>query len=237
MAVSGVADVACSLMRFNGKLRFYDGAESVIIVLLSANADGIQVFKGLSGKSSFFRDARVIWARQSMTAENSIVSDQQEQEKQSASEQGGFVINPGLPEEAQKILARLQERPDSDVMNSEALRLVRILWPKAFNVSQPRPLKIGIHREMADANVLPPHIIPVALRFFTSMERYLEEIRSGATRINLQGKPAGRVKLREAVDAEIKLYVHSSDFVPSRSSVLIGKVRVIAVNGQQRAPT
>ena len=172
-----------------------------------------------------------------MTAENSIVSDQQEREKQPTSEQDDFVINPGLPEEAQKILARLQERPDSDVMNSEALRLVRILWPKAFNVSQPKPLKIGIHREMADANVLPSHIIPVALRFFTSMERYLEQIKSGATRINLQGKPAGRVKLREAVDAEIKLYTHSSDFIPQRNSVLIEKVRIISVNGQERTPT
>lgn len=169
-----------------------------------------------------------------MTAENSITSDQQEQEKQPASEPDGFVINPGLPEEARKILARLQDRSDSDVMNSEALRLVRILWPKAFNVSQPRPLKIGIHREMADANLLPAHIIPVALRFFTSMERYLEEIKSGATRINLQGKPAGRVKLREAVDAEIKLYTHSSDFAPFRSAVLIEKVRVLAVNGLAR---
>ena len=169
-----------------------------------------------------------------MTAENSITSDQQEQEKQQASGPDGFVINPELPEEAQKILARLQGRSDSDVMNSEALRLVRIIWPKAFNVSQPKPLKIGIHREMADAHLLPAHIIPVALRFFTSMERYLEGIKSGATRINLQGKPAGRVKLREAVDAEIKLYTQSTDFVAFRSSVVIKKVRVLAVNGLAR---
>ncbi len=171
-----------------------------------------------------------------MTAEDSIISDQQEQEKQPASERDGFEINPELPEVAKKILARLQVRSDSEVMNSEALRLVRILWPKAFNVSRPRPLKIGIHREMADANLLPPHIIPVALRFFTSMERYLEEIKSGATRINLQGIPAGRVKLREAVDAEIKLYINSSDFIPSRNLVLIERVRVLSVNGQEREP-
>ena len=66
------------------------------------------------------------------------------------------------------------------------------------------------------------------------MERYLEGIKSGATRINLQGKPAGRVKLREAVDAEIKLYTQSTDFVAFRSSVVIKKVRVLAVNGLAR---
>ena len=169
-----------------------------------------------------------------MTAEKSNISDQsiQEQEKQLAPEQDGFVMSNELPEEARIILERLQNRPESDVMNSEALRLVRILWPNAFNVSDPRPLKIGIHKEMAEANLLPAHIIPVALRFFTSMERYLERIKSGATRINLQGQAAGRVKLREAVDAEIKLYTQSSDFVTIRDRVIIKQIRLLSVNKQ-----
>ncbi|WP_419534697.1 ProQ/FINO family protein [Endozoicomonas sp.] len=167
-----------------------------------------------------------------MTAEKSNISDQsiQEQEKQLAPEQDGSAMSQELPEEARKILERLHNRPESDVMNSEALRLVRILWPSAFNVSDPRPLKIGIHKEMAEENLLPEHIIPVALRFFTSMERYLEKIKPGATRINLQGQAAGRVKLREAVDAEIKLYTQSSDFITTRDRVIIKKIRLLSVN-------
>ncbi|USE35214.1 ProQ/FINO family protein [Endozoicomonas sp. SCSIO W0465] len=119
----------------------------------------------------------VMRARQSMTAENSNISDQSnhEQEMQLATEQDGSAMSQSLPEEARKILERLHSRPDSDVMNSEALRLVRIIWPGAFNVSDPRPLKIGIHKEMAEAKLLPAYIIPVALRFFTSMDRYLEK--------------------------------------------------------------
>ncbi|WP_419833144.1 ProQ/FINO family protein [Endozoicomonas atrinae] len=169
-----------------------------------------------------------------MKAEKSNISDQsiQEQEKQLAPEQDGSAMSQELPEEARKILERLHNRPESDVMNSEALRLVRILWPSAFNVSDPRPLKIGIHKEMAEANLLPEHIIPVALRFFTSMERYLEKIKPGATRINLQGQAAGRVKLREAVDAEIKLYTQSSDFITTRDRVIIKKIRLLSVNKQ-----
>ena len=42
------------------------------------------------------------------------------------------------------------------------------------------------------------------------------------------------MKLREAVDAEIKLYTQSTDFVAFRSSVVIKKVRVLAVNGLAR---
>lgn len=169
-----------------------------------------------------------------MTVEDSNISDQgiQKQETQLASEQDGFSMSQELPEEARKILERLHNRPESDVMNSEALRLVRVIWPGAFNVSNPRPLKIGIHKEMAEANLLPAYIIPVALRFFTSMERYLEKIKPGATRINLQGQAAGRVKLREAVDAEIKLYTQSSDFITTRDLVIIKKVRLLSVNKQ-----
>ncbi|MGB0360102.1 MAG: ProQ/FINO family protein [Endozoicomonas sp.] len=137
-----------------------------------------------------------------------------------------------LPEEARVILARLESRPENDVMNTEALRLVRILWPKAFNVSQPRPLKIGIHKDMGAAEVLPENIISIALRFFTSMDRYLEIIKPGVTRINLEGKATGRVKLREAVDAEIKLYTQSTDFIITRDRVIIKQIRLLAVHKQ-----
>ncbi|WP_067514910.1 ProQ/FINO family protein [Endozoicomonas ascidiicola] len=171
-----------------------------------------------------------------MTTANSNHSDQKNPQdnnqlsaEESLSPTAGVVE---LPEEARVILARLESRPENDVMNTEALRLVRILWPEAFNVSHPRPLKIGIHKDMAEGGLLPENIISIALRFFTTMERYLEIIKSGATRINLQGKAAGRVKLREAVDAEIKLYTQSSDFITTRDRVIIKQIRVLAVKKQ-----
>lgn len=166
-----------------------------------------------------------------MTAEKSSISDQHihEQKEPLAQGQDGPDLNQELPEEAVDILESLHNRPDNMVMTSEALRLVSILWPSAFNVSDPRPLKIGIHKDMAEANLLPDHVIPVALQFFTSMERYLEKIKPGATRINLLGKAAGRVRLREAVDAEIKLYTRSSDFNTIRHQVIIKKIRLLSV--------
>ncbi len=161
-----------------------------------------------------------------MTAENSNISDP------STPAQSVAQVGSELPQEARKILERLGNRVENDVMNTEALRLVRIIWPGAFNVSQPRPLKIGIHKEMMATNLLPPNIISVALRFFTSMDRYLEKIKPGATRVNLDGRSAGRVKLREAVDAEIKLYNQSSDFVANRNCVIVQKIRVLSINNQ-----
>ena len=159
-----------------------------------------------------------------MTAEQSNISEQDIQAQSIADSSSQ------LPAEARKILVRLDTRAESDVMNTEALRLVRIIWPDAFNVSQPRPLKIGIHKEMMATNLLPAHIISVALRFFTSMDRYLEKIKPGAIRINLEGRNSGRVRLREAVDAEIKRYLQSSNVVVNRRCTMIKKIRLLSIN-------
>ena len=167
-----------------------------------------------------------------MTTANSNHAGQKDSQEHSSQLIDAPAAQAALPEEAQAILDRLQNRPDRDIMNTEALRLVRILWPEVFNVSRPRPLKVGIHKEMTQEGLLPDDIISIALRFFTTMERYMESIKPGATRINLQGQAAGRVKLREAVDAEIKLYTQSSDFVVLRERTIIKQIRLLAVKKQ-----
>ncbi len=134
-----------------------------------------------------------------------------------------------IPEEARKLLKKLENRPENEIMNSEALRIVRAFWPDAFHVSSPRPLKVGIHKDMESSELVPPHIIRIALRFFTTLERYLETIKPGARRINLEGKPAGKVKLREAVDAEIKLYHQNEARTTGRTRVVINRIRLISV--------
>ena len=136
-----------------------------------------------------------------------------------------------LPEDTQKLLKRLKNRPESEIMNSEALRVVRSVWPEAFHVSSPRPLKIGIHKDMENANLVPSHIISIALRFFTTLERYLETIKPKAVRIDLDGQPAGKVKLREAVDAEIKLFNLSNEArePEKRTRIVIKQIRLLAV--------
>ena len=134
-----------------------------------------------------------------------------------------------LTEEAIKLLDRVNSRPEDDILHSEALRIVRAVWPAAFSVSSPRPLKIHIHKDMEESQLVPPCVIHKALKFFTSQDRYLEAIKPGASRINLLGQKAGKVRLREAVDAEIKRYNLSHPHTEQRERVIIRQIRLVSV--------
>lgn len=139
---------------------------------------------------------------------------------------------PELSKDTVEVLKKLEMRPESEILNSEALRVVRSVWPQAFHVSSPQPLKIGIHKDMAAMEIVPLHIINIALRFFTTLERYLGAIKPSAVRIALDGKPAGKVKLREAVDAEIKLFnlFDKTLLAPiERKRVIVKKMRLLSV--------
>lgn len=135
-----------------------------------------------------------------------------------------------LPVEAQKLLKRLEGRAADEIFNTEALKIVRVLWPEAFNVVSPKPLKIGIHKDMVATHWVPDHIISRALRFFTSLDRYLSILKPGTPRVDLNGKQAGKVKLREAVDAEIKRYEESRSRLNTRERIIIKKIRLMSVN-------
>lgn len=151
---------------------------------------------------------------------------------------GSFALINNLSDASRQLLKKIEDCPKTEIMNSEALRIVRSVWPDAFYVSSPKPLKTGIHKDMEATQLLPPHIISIALRFFTTLECYLETIKPKAIRISLDGKPAGKVKLREAVDAEIKLfnlYSISKDKDANasvRDRVIIKKITLIAVRKQ-----
>lgn len=136
----------------------------------------------------------------------------------------------GLPADAQHILNRVYARSDQHISKSEALRLIRSLWKNTFNVNAPQPLKVGIHDDMVADGRLPEPIIQKALGFFTSLESYLNSIKSGVSRIDLNGQECGKVRLHEAVDAEVRLFISSSDFKPNRKTVVVKKLRVVAIN-------
>ncbi len=136
---------------------------------------------------------------------------------------------PELPVAAQPLLARLEGRTEEEVLNSEALRIIRAIWPDTFNVISPRPLKIHIHKDMENTQLVPSYLISKALKFFTAQDRYLAAIKPGAIRINLQGEQAGTVRLREAVDAEIKRYNLCFPHTVQRERVIIKKIRLMSV--------
>ncbi|WP_252179613.1 ProQ/FinO family protein [Endozoicomonas sp. 4G] len=117
-----------------------------------------------------------------------------------------------------------------ELSSSEALRLIRERWPEAFRVASPRPLKVGIHNEMKQTGEFPVSTIKKALKLFTQQDRYLSSIKEGRNRIDLNGKPAGKVKLKEAVNAEILLYQRHLARQKKHERVFVGQLK--RVTGQ-----
>ena len=127
-------------------------------------------------------------------------------------------------------IERLSDRSKAEIPRSEALRIVREIWPHLFRISEPVPLKIGIHKEMIATNQVPPMLIKIALRYFVEQERYLEALQEGAMRIDSNGKCSGRVTLREAVGAEMALYRKQQQKLAGHTCdnrEFIGKLRIV----------
>ncbi len=128
---------------------------------------------------------------------------------------------PGLSpaDEAERLVAVLSQRDKKDVMGHEALRVLRLLWPAAFRVSAPRPLKIGIDKDIAATNKVPADLVKLGLRCYTRLDQYLESTRNGRSRVNLEGRSDGKVRLDEAVNADMMLYARFCRKNPSRTYV------------------
>ena len=123
------------------------------------------------------------------------------------------------------LLADLSLRKDKDILGHEAIRVLRILWPAVFRVSSPKPLKIGIDKEITATGKVPENIVRIGLRSYTRLEQYLENTTVGRVRIGLDGKPDGRVRLDEALNADMMLYARYCRKNPPR--VFVGQFRLV----------
>ena len=79
------------------------------------------------------------------------------------------------------------------------------IYPNCFR--QPgQPLKIGIHNDIiARHPELQPGLIASALRTYTRSVGYLEMLKAGAARIDLEGNPVGTVTTADEADAKRKI--------------------------------
>ena len=87
----------------------------------------------------------------------------------------------------------------------EGLAQLAELYPNCFR--QPRqPLKIGIHNDViARHPELRPSLIASALKTYTRSLGYLETLKAGAARIDLEGDPVGTVTDADEEDAKRKI--------------------------------
>src|ERR1700751_939927 len=87
----------------------------------------------------------------------------------------------------------------------EGLAQLAELYPNCFR--QPRqPLKIGMHNDViARHPELRPSLIASALKAYTRSLGYLETLKAGTPRIDLEGNVAGEVTATDEADATRKI--------------------------------
>jgi len=82
-------------------------------------------------------------------------------------------------------------------------------YPACFDWERPRPLKIGVYRDLLAAGfadgAAPVAALKRALARYCHRPRYWNALRAGADRIDLHGQPAGAVTAEEAAAARADL--------------------------------
>ena len=63
--------------------------------------------------------------------------------------------------------------------------------PAAFSLKRPLPLKVGVGNEIAKMLGVNPRAVGLALGFYCNRSAYLSACKEGATRVDLDGNPAG----------------------------------------------
>jgi sRNA-binding protein len=79
---------------------------------------------------------------------------------------------------------------------------LRDRFPAAFSLKRAQPLKVGIGNEIAKRLDVNPRAVGLALGFYCNRSAYLSACKEGATRVDLDGNPAGTVIERDAAHAE-----------------------------------
>jgi len=89
------------------------------------------------------------------------------------------------------------------------IALLAELYPKCFFVYQERrrPLKLKVHLDIQAAldGAITPAELHQALGYYCSNPTYLDRTRAGASRLDLNGEPAGAVTADEAAHAKAML--------------------------------
>ena len=92
--------------------------------------------------------------------------------------------------------------PDLAPASAPELPPLAEAYPACFDWERPRPLKLGIHKDLLAAGFggagVKPAEIKRALGRYCNRPRYRKTLRAGANRVDLDGQPAGAVTAEEA---------------------------------------
>jgi len=108
-------------------------------------------------------------------------------------------------------------------------------FPAAFSLKSPQPLKIGIGNEIAKMLDINPRAVGLALGFYCNRSAYLSACKEGATRVDLDGNPAGTVIERDAAHAEKLLEERWAIWRTKRGATLAPQVEAKRREGVMQA--
>ena len=101
---------------------------------------------------------------------------------------------------------------------SALFRYLSERWPGTFDAKEPKPLKIGIRGDIrALDSELSDEDLNRALRAYTRRDKYLAQLRAGATRVDLNGEAAGEVTEADAATAKAWLQARFGMADPAQS--------------------
>lgn len=108
--------------------------------------------------------------------------------------------------EQQKRQAAAERFRRNSAKAEEGLTALIAAYPSVFDRSNPRPLAIGIHKELLAASregrlAAPTSAIRMAIDRWTGSREYLAGLVQAAPRVNLQGEPDGEVTAEQAETA------------------------------------
>ena len=129
---------------------------------------------------------------------------------------------------------KVKASPDVGV---KMMRALCESFPAAFNLSRPKPLKLHIDRDLLASGGLSQDVIGQGLACYTGRSRYLDSLTVGATRIDLEGKPAGTVSERHAGDAKHRLAALQKRRTRAGTAVNASKKQTIAPAPAKQKPS
>ena len=108
---------------------------------------------------------------------------------------------PATPRDTPQGQLAIEQAPSADALLKQWYQR----YPNAFFKGHTRPLKVGIHQDLAAHEPWPEKLLRRALAGYVNLPRYLKAVREGAERIDLEGKPDGNVDAQAAEHAKRKL--------------------------------
>lgn len=125
----------------------------------------------------------------------------------SAAQQAAFESESADPKQAQASQEQ-KAAPQASVVDQPSPHSLLKEWyqryPQAFFKGHTKPLKIGIHQDLAAREPWSGKLIRRTLANYVNLPRYLKSVREGVDRIDLDGHPAGKVDKEASMHANEK---------------------------------